>query len=110
MVGWRRLLREGPGFHQAPAIRREAAGRQQQLGAESMEVKIMMRKSALLVAAVALAAFAIGPSNSFAASKKKAEQSSSLKDASPCGGGACTAYTTPTYHYRRARKVKHHQG
>jgi hypothetical protein len=69
----------------------------------------MMRKGALLVAAIALAFFATGPSTSFAASKKKAEQSSSLKDTSPCGGGACTGYTTPTYHYRRARKVKHHQ-
>jgi hypothetical protein len=69
----------------------------------------MMRKGALLVAAIALAAFATTPSNSFAAAKKsKAEQSNSLTDSSQCSGGACTARAFPTYHYRSSRK-KHHK-
>ena len=71
----------------------------------------MVRKAALLVAAIALAALATRPSDSFAAAKKsKAEQSNSLRDSNQCSGGPCTAYTTPTYHYSRTRKVKHHQG
>jgi len=71
----------------------------------------MMRKAALVVAAIALATFATTPSNSFAAAKKsKVEQSNSLRDSNQCSGGPCTAYTTPTYHFRRSHKVKHHQG
>ena len=76
---------------------------------------IMLRKSALLVAAIALTTFAAAPSDSFAASKKKPEQSSSLKDPSQCAGGACTAVNPDrdpntslrSQYYRRSHK-KHH--
>ena len=71
----------------------------------------MLTKVVLLVAAIALVAVAAAPSNSFAAAKKsKAEQSNLLRDSNQCSGSPCTAYTTPTYHYNRTRKVKHHQG
>ena len=51
----------------------------------------MIRKIGV-AAAVALAAFATAPSDSFAAAKKsKAEQSDSLRDVTKCTGGACTA-------------------
>jgi hypothetical protein len=75
----------------------------------------MMSKNGLLVAAIALAAFAAAPSDSFAAAKKsKAEQSTSLKDTSQCTGGACTAVNpdrvpSEQHQYRRTRKAKHHQ-
>jgi hypothetical protein len=74
----------------------------------------MMRKAGLLVAAIALAAFAAAPSDAFAASKKsKAEQSTSLKDVKECTGGSCTSVNpdrvpSEQHQYRSSRK-KHHK-
>jgi hypothetical protein len=75
----------------------------------------MMRKAGLLVAAIALAAFAAAPSDSFAATKKsKATEQNSYKDVKECTGGACTSVNpdrvpSEQHQFRRTRKVKHHQ-
>jgi hypothetical protein len=70
----------------------------------------MVRKIGLFVAAIALAAFAVAPSDSFAASKKsKATEQNSYKDVKECTGGACTAVNpdrvpSEQHNYRRSHK------
>jgi hypothetical protein len=70
----------------------------------------MVRKIGLFVAAIALAAFAAAPSDSFAASKKsKATEENSFKDVKECTGGACTSVNpdrvpSEQHQYRRTHK------
>ena len=75
----------------------------------------MIRKVGLLVAAIALAAFAAAPSDSFAAAKKsQADQGNSFRDVTQCTGGSCTAVnpdrdpnTSGRHQFYRSTHKKH---